>query len=92
MSLRVRPRSRQSPQLLESSATQKLGFHLWYGATANWERSKSFTCKRRAALRINKENSCELQITQLPGPRLPRHPSVSLPGLEDSRVPRCGLP
>jgi hypothetical protein len=38
----------------ESSATQKLRRHLRFAATANWERGTSFSCKRRAALRINK--------------------------------------
>jgi hypothetical protein len=59
----------------EWSATRKLRFYLWF-AMANWERGTSFTCERRAAMRINKESSCQLQITQRIEPRLPPHPSA----------------
>jgi hypothetical protein len=31
----------------------------------------SFRCKRRAELRVNKENSCQLQITRRTGPTTP---------------------
>jgi hypothetical protein len=74
------------------SATRKLGFRLWFAATANWERGTSFTCKRRAAQRIDKKKPCELQITQQLGLRWLRRRSVGRPGPEWNRVPQFSQP
>src|SRR5208337_1575295 len=73
----VRARWRGCALILSDwSAMGKLRFHLWFAATANWARGTSFTCERRAALRVDKNSSCALQIIQRTGPRLPRHRSA----------------
>jgi hypothetical protein len=56
-------RNKKQPTILDRwAATKKLRFQLRSGATANWERGISFRCKRIAALRFDKEKSCQLQI------------------------------
>src|SRR5260370_40462362 len=58
-----------------------LAFRAWSRLHRSWDSTcgtalrqtgkcgTSFTCKRRAELRINKENSCQLKIIQRTGPR-----------------------